>query len=104
MSGYLIVFTTCDSQQCAEAITETLLQNRLAACVQQGGTRSHYIWQGEQQQAEEITLTIKTRAALWEKVEAAIRANHTYDTPEIIAWSVSHGHAPYLNWINEVTA
>lgn len=103
MNDALMVFTTCDSPTCAAAITAALLEAKLAACIQQGTTTSYYVWQGKQQQAGEITLTIKTRAELWEKVEHAIRTHHTYDTPEIIACPVTHIHAPYLAWIKEVT-
>lgn len=101
--SYLMVATTCDTPACATAITEALLAGKLAACIQQGATNSHYRWKGDICHAEEITLTIKTRASLWPQVENTIRQHHTYETPEIVAWPITHGHAPYLQWMEEAT-
>jgi periplasmic divalent cation tolerance protein len=43
--------------------------------------------------------TIKTRAALYPQVEAAIRAAHSYELPEILAIPVAAGLPAYLDWL-----
>ena len=89
----------------AESLATDLVERSLAACVQVGPlVTSIYRWKGVTERSSEKVLVIKTRRDLYRRVEAAIRAGHPYDVPEIIALSVSDGHAPYLAWIAETTA
>jgi len=88
-----------------EALARDLLNGSLAACVQVSpGVTSIYRWKGAIEKSEERLLVIKTRRELFSGVEAAIRAKHPYDVPEIIAWPLCDGHAPYLDWIAAETA
>lgn len=88
----------------AESLARDLVERSLAACVQVGlGVTSVYRWKGVVEKSSETLLLIKTRRGLFSGVEAAIRARHPYDVPEIIALSVSDGHAPYLAWLAEAT-
>jgi periplasmic divalent cation tolerance protein len=96
--------TMCGSEEEAGRVARHLVENRLAACV--GVTprvRSLYWWQGKVENAEEWALTIKTRAALYTQVEAAIRTVHSYEIPEILAVPVAAGLPAYLDWINAET-
>ena len=89
----------------AEPLARALLAQSLAACVQVGSAiTSLYRWKGAVEKSRERLLLIKTRAELFPKVEAAIRALHPYEVPEIIALPVSEGHAPYLAWLAAETA
>lgn len=89
----------------AEPLARALLAQSLAACVQVGSPiTSIYRWKGAVEKSRERLLLIKTRAELFPKVEAAIRALHPYEVPEIIALPVSEGHAPYLAWLAAETA
>ena len=89
----------------AEALGRALVEQSLAACVQVGPVvTSIYRWKGSTEQSIERLILIKTRAELFERVEAAIRAVHPYEVPEIIAVPVSAGHAPYLAWIAETAS
>ena len=65
---------------------------------------SMYHWQGQFETAQEVPLVIKTRQALYGRVEAAILAEHPYELPEIVAVPVTDGFAPYLDWIAAETA
>ena len=49
-------------------------------------------------------VTVKTRSERYAEVEAAIRAQHPYELPEIIAVPIVNGFAPYLDWIADETA
>lgn len=102
-SAHVIVTTTCDSAAQCKALVDGLLKAKLAACVQVSNVESHYIWKGKREKAAERLLTIKTRKALLKKVEAKIREIHSYDVPQMVAFPIMAGHAPYLSWINEVT-
>lgn len=89
----------------AEPLAKALLEPSLAACVQIGtGITSMYRWKGAVETSRERLVLIKTRAELFARVEAAIRALHPYETPEIIALNVSDAHAPYLAWLAAETA
>lgn len=101
---HLIVTTTCDTPACAKAIHTALLGAHLAACVQISKVESHYHWQGKIAHNEEFLLTIKTRKILLSKVEKIIIENHTYKLPQILAYPIASGYAPYLKWMDEETS
>jgi periplasmic divalent cation tolerance protein len=104
MASAIQVVTTTQKRQDAEKIAEVLVEKRLAACVQiVGPVLSIYRWKGNVESAEEWQCHIKTRGDLYDDVEAAIRASHPYETPEIIALPVLRGSREYLAWINEET-
>lgn len=99
---YVQVLTTAGSEEAAERIAAALLERRLAACVQVlGPIVSHYRWQGKLEREREWQCLAKTEARLYEEVEAAIRAVHSYEEPEILAIPVLAGSAGYLGWVSE---
>jgi len=102
--GALIVITTVPDEYLAVKITESLLQQRLAACVHAlpiGWSR--YRWQGNIETSAEITLFIKSTASRYPALEADIKRLHPYDVPEILALPVSTGLPAYLRWIMNET-
>ncbi|MDP6675527.1 MAG: divalent-cation tolerance protein CutA [Gammaproteobacteria bacterium] len=99
---YILVLCTCPSQQEADAVATALLEERLAACVNQlPGIRSLYRWEGRVTQDDEVLLLIKTSANLFGSLEKMIKKLHPYATPEIIAVPIIAGSAEYLGWIEE---
>jgi periplasmic divalent cation tolerance protein len=101
MAEYIQVLTTTGSEEEAKKIGTALLEQRLAACVQTvGPIVSRYHWQGQLEQATEWQCLAKTEARLYEEVEAAIRAAHSYEEPEILAIPVLTGSKGYLDWIS----
>jgi periplasmic divalent cation tolerance protein len=99
-SETLLVLTTLPDRDAAEALARELLAARLAACVHIGATvRSLYHWRGEIETADEVPVAIKTQAALYDRLEAAILARHPYELPEIVAVPVTYGLPRYLEWI-----
>jgi len=98
-----IVLTTCGSRGNAEAIAQSLVTQGLAACVQIFPVDSIYKWQGEVEQAQELMLFCKIKSADYAEVESAIRALHTYETPEIVEIAIEKGAPAYLRWIASVT-
>lgn len=103
LSAYCVVTTTTDRESVAEKIAQALLVRGLAACVQVHPVNSRYVWKGAIERADEWSLSIKARAADFGAVAAAIRALHTYETPEIIALPILDGDAAYLEWIAQAT-
>jgi periplasmic divalent cation tolerance protein len=102
--GALLVIATVPDENLAVKITESLLQQRLAACVHAlpMGT-SRYRWQGRIETSPEITLLIKSTADRYAELAAEIKCLHPYDVPEIIALPINIGLPAYLNWIKNET-
>lgn len=100
----LQVTTTAGSREEAQALAGALLERRLAACVQiVGPVESRYWWAGGLETATEWLCVVKTTAGRYDEVEAAIRAAHSYDVPEILAVPVVRGSEAYLRWVGEET-
>ena len=103
--GAIVVLCAIPLDFESEALARELLNASLAACVQvSSSVTSIYRWNGAIEKSEEKLLVIKTRRELFSSVEAVIRAKHPYDVPEIIAWPLCDGHAPYLAWLAGETA
>ncbi len=99
---YVLALTTLPLDQDAIAFARTLVDERLAACVNiLPEMQSVYRWQGNVEQDRERQVLIKTTAqrlsALWER----IRELHTYDVPEFIVLPIQDGNDAYLRWIAE---
>ncbi|RBQ21716.1 divalent-cation tolerance protein CutA [Spongiactinospora rosea] len=104
MAGYVQVLTTVDDEEKGVALAQGIVEARLAACVQVvGPITSVYRWEGAVEQAREWQLLIKTTCDRFGELEAYIKANHGYDTPEIIATPIVAGSAEYLSWIGAET-
>ena len=96
----LLVLTHLPNAESARTLAQRLLELRVAACVNfLAPCRSLYRWQGKIEDAEEVPLLIKTTAARYDALEAAIRAGHPYELPEIIAVPVACGLPGYLAWV-----
>jgi periplasmic divalent cation tolerance protein len=96
----LLVLTNCPDEEVANAIALAVVEAGLAACVNiLPRVQSIYRWQGAVESASEIPLLIKTAAASYAALEAAIREQHPYDVPEIIALPITQGLPAYLNWV-----
>ena len=96
----LLVLTHLPNAESARSLARHLVEQRLAACVNiLAPCRSVYRWQGKIEDAEEVPLLIKTTATRYNALEAAIRAGHPHELPEIIAVPVAYGLPGYLAWV-----
>ncbi|OFW04662.1 MAG: cation tolerance protein CutA [Acidobacteria bacterium RIFCSPLOWO2_02_FULL_67_36] len=101
---YAIVLTTLPADADAQSFARTLVDERLAACVNLlPAMESVYRWGGKIEQETERQIVIKTSrdrvVALWERV----RDLHPYDVPEFIVLAIVDGNDAYLRWIAEAT-
>ncbi|WP_153111105.1 divalent-cation tolerance protein CutA [Propionivibrio limicola] len=100
----LLVLTNLPDQMAAETLAALLIEMRLAACVNiLAPCRSMYRWQGKVERAVEVPLLIKTTAERYPELEAAVRAHHPYELPEIVALPVAGGLPAYLDWVSAET-
>jgi periplasmic divalent cation tolerance protein len=105
MSEYLSVYVTAPSFDVAQTIGRTLVEERLAACVNIiPEMHSIYRWAGSIETAAEVVLIAKSRTVLFEEIEKRVRELHPYDCPCLVAWPIEAGHQPYLDWIAKETA
>lgn len=100
MEQILIVMTNLPNAQAAEVLASTLVEARLAACVNLlPAVQSVYRWDGKVERATEVTLLIKTTQRHYAALETAIRTAHPYELPEVIALPVTAGLPSYLQWV-----
>ena len=105
MDEALVVLTTLPDRGAATTLARALVERRLAACVNVlAECTSIYRWQGAVEDAQEVPLLIKTRALLYDQLQAAIQELHPYELPEIIAVPVAQGSDEYLQWVGESTS
>jgi periplasmic divalent cation tolerance protein len=100
--AYVTVITTAGSAEQAQTISQALITGKKAACVQTFPITSCYYWNEQIVNDPEFMLFIKTRQSLYEDVEAVIKAQHSYEVPEIICLPILKGSAAYLDWISKV--
>lgn len=99
-----IVWTTVDSVDAARRLAASMLENRLAACVQiDSPIESHYRWEGKLHVDTEYRLIIKTPASLTAKLTEHLAKNHPYDEPQILVTDVTSAAAGYARWVVEQT-
>ncbi len=96
----LLVLTNLPDRAAAERLADTLIDQRLAACVNiLAPCRSVYRWKDAVQHDEEHPMLIKTTVERYPALEQALRAGHPYELPEIIAVSIERGLPAYLEWV-----
>ena len=101
---FLQVTTTTDSRAEAERLGRVMVERRLAACAQiVGPVSSTYWWKGSMETTEEWMAVMKTTHEQSAQLIATIKAEHSYETPDIVAISIVDGLPDYLNWITEET-
>jgi len=102
MTDKIFVLTTVDKEDVANKIATSLVDRRLAACVNlvPAGV-SIYRWKGKVHRDREYLLLIKTAAHLFNAVRDTIREIHTYELPEILALPVAVGDERVLQWISD---
>ncbi len=101
----ITLYVTFESDQQAKDIAAKLVEQKLVACANIfPAHQSIYRWQGKVERAQEVAALFKTREDLFAAAEAAIKALHSYDCPCIIAWPITNGYGPFIDWIAAETA
>ena len=105
MDQVLVVFVTVGSEEEGLRIARTVVEEQLAACVNMiTAVRSIYSWKGQVCDDPEVLLVIKTRQAVFPRLEARVKELHSYDVAEVIALPVTAGSSDYLNWVLACTS
>jgi periplasmic divalent cation tolerance protein len=105
MHEFVVVYVTAGSADEADRLARSLVEERLAACVNRiKSIQSVYRWQGKVQQSEEELLIIKTSRDRFAALEKRVRELHSYSVPEVIALPIIEGSSGYLRWLEEQIA
>jgi periplasmic divalent cation tolerance protein len=102
---FVVALTTLGDSEQARTLVRRLVDDRLIAC----GTivpraTSIYRWRGQVTEGEEVVVLLKTAKTRWAALEAAVKAHHPYEAPELLALPVTAGLEGYLDWIESETA
>jgi periplasmic divalent cation tolerance protein len=88
----------------AERIGRTVIEERLAACINLlPPCRSIYRWGGRIETAEEVPSILKTDKAQADRLIDRIAALHSYDVPCIVIWPVEKLVSGYDDWVEDET-
>lgn len=103
-ADYVVVMTTLPLDTDAPGFAATLVEEKLAACVNiLPEMRSVYRWKGLVEDERERQVVIKTArncvVRLWERV----RELHPYEAPEFLVLPIIDGSDAYLKWVREST-
>lgn len=98
----VVILTTIGADADAAALARTLVDERLAACVNVLAPMSSlYRWKGQVEHDREQQLLIKTTAGRVAALESRLRQLHPYDVPEFLVIRTDGGSEAYLRWLDE---
>jgi periplasmic divalent cation tolerance protein len=101
---FVQVTSTVDREDIALLLVKRAVKSRLAACGRVSGpVSSFYWWKGSLQREDEYLMAFKTLAATAEKLLEFLKANHTYENPEILVTPIVGGSREYLDWLRGET-
>jgi len=95
----IMALTTVADEDAARSLARTLVEERLAACVQRARIASTYSWKGATEEAEEVLLLIKSTNDRLEALRERVSALHGYDVPEFVVVETDHSAGAYLEWV-----
>ncbi len=102
MTDKIVVLVTCGNQEEAVKLAKSLVEKRLAACVNLlPGISSWYWWENKVTEDHEILLVIKSSRTKYAELEKEVLLLHSYAVPEVIALQIVDGSSNYLGWIEE---
>lgn len=104
MTEFIEIEITCPDAASAEAVARACVSARLAACANiRPGLRSLYRWRGHVEDAPEVSLTLKTRAALFDEVCAEVARVHPYEVPAVVALPMAAVAPSFADWLRAET-
>ncbi len=97
------IYITAKDEAEARKISQALVSENLAACVNYFPVRSIYRWKGNIEESDEVALIAKTRRELVDRVIARVKQLHSYEVPCVVSWIIENGNPDFLEWIREET-
>ena len=98
---YAFVYITTSGEEESKKIGKTLVEEKLAACVNIiPSIESIYLWKGEIEDDEESLLIAKTKVETVDKIIKRVKEIHSYETPAILAIPIIAGYKDYLDYLD----
>ena len=98
--GLCLVYVTAPDIEMARQIGKSLVNARLAACVNLiPGMRSYTGGKTRFVKTLEVVIIAKTRRERLDEITATVTKIHNYDCPCVVAVPIEAGHQAFLNWI-----
>lgn len=102
IDSIIVVMVACGSEDEAQRIARLLIEAHLAACVNIIPVRSIFEWDGKIEDQSERLLLIKSMKSRFDQIRDMVKANHSYELPEIIAVDIASASEEYTDWIKTV--
>ena len=99
----ILIYTTVGTKEQYESIANTLLDERLIACVNSWPIESKFVWKGKLQNYQETAMLLKTTDSCQEAVYHRLYELHPYDCPAIITLTPTEANPAFVHWINAST-
>ena len=98
----IYIFWSCRDKSEAKRIAYQLLDLRLIACASIfPEVESIYRWEGTIEESKEVKVILKTDSKHFDAIQRTIKAQCSYEVPEIVQVDISRGNPHYLSWIAE---
>ena len=97
----VLVMVTFPNDDSAKSMINKVLEQKLAACILRSKVNSSYIWEGQEQDEEEVIALFKTIPSNFEQLEQYILDNHPYEVPAILRIDAL-ANQDYQNWVNGI--
>lgn len=100
----IVVFITASNEDDAVKIAKSLVEAKLAGCVNIiKNIRSIYRWEETVEDEPEVLMVAKTRKNLFDNLMKKVKELHSYTVPEIVVLPIVEGSEDYLKWLRDVT-
>jgi periplasmic divalent cation tolerance protein len=96
----IIVYTTCKDKKEVKKISDYVLRNKLAACVNSFGILSYYLWKGKIRRGREYVCIIKTSASKFRALKEGLAKISGYDIPCIMKININDANNKFIEWMN----
>lgn len=98
---FCLVYITCGSRKEAERISDALVKEKLAACVNFFPINSVFEWDGEIKQEKEFALLCKTTKDKIPQLKKKVKEIHSYEVPAILIIEIKEGNEEFLDWVEK---
>ncbi len=100
--GFILVLVTAPDLKTARRLARVVLKARIVACANLvPAIESHYWWRGKIERSRETLILFKTHHRRLPELERLVLQEHPYDTPEIVAMSLTRVTERYLRWLDQ---
>lgn len=94
-----VLFLSCANDKEADAITTTLLEEKLAFCIKKQPVSSSFLWKGKIENSKETLLIIESLEKDFNKINQKVASLHSYDTYVLVAVRVNKTTKKVERWI-----